>query len=353
MKIVIFGLSVSSAWGNGHATQWRGLLRALAALGHDVAFFERDAPFYAEHRDLTEGDGYRVVVYPSWGEIRERAAEEIARADVALVTSYQADAERACDAVLGGPGLRVFYDLDAPITVELLERGDRAPWIPRQGLGDFDLVLSFTGGETLSVLAERLGARRVAPLYGCVDVEVHRCRERETPYLWDLSYLGTYAADRQPAVERLLFAVARRMPHRSFLLGGPMYPDGLALPPNVVHRTHVPPGAHSEFYGSSRATLNVTRSAMKRAGFCPSARLFEAAACGAPIVTDRWPGLEHFFEPGRELLVAEHTDDVVQAMTLDLRPFARRARERVLAEHTARRRAADLLELLGSSRGLA
>lgn len=346
MKIVVFGLCVSSAWGNGHATQWRALLRALAALGHEATFFERDTPFYAAHRDLPEGPGYRIVTYPTWDAVRAHAAREIATSDVAIVTSYQADADAACEAVLAGRALRVFYDLDAPITVELLDRGDRAPWLPVQGLADFDLVLSFTGGDTLSALAARLGARRVAPLYGCVDAEVHRCRADDAPYAWDLSYLGTYSADRQPAVDRLLFEVAKRMQGRPFALGGPMYPGSLRLPTNLEHRPHVPPDEHPSFYGSSRATLNVTRAPMRRVGYCPSARLFEAAACGTPIVSDAWAGLDQFFEPGREIIVVHHTDDVVRALSSDLRPLARRARERVIHEHTARRRALDLLALL-------
>jgi spore maturation protein CgeB len=353
MKLVVFGLSVSSAWGNGHATLWRGILRALAASGHEVVFFERDTPFYAKHRDLPVGDGYEIVVYPSWDAVRGRADDALRSADVAIVTSYQADALAAAAAVDAAPCCcaRVFYDLDTPVTLDLLDRGEVVPWLPPGGLGAFDLVLSFTGGRSLDALVQRLGARRVAPLYGCVDTRTHHPVPPRPEWTCDLSYLGTYAADRQDAVDRLFLDVAERQPARWFLLGGPMYPDGMRRPANALFIPHVEPADHPAFYGSSRMTLNLTRGAMKTVGFCPSARLFEAAACGTPIVSDAWEGLETFFEPGRELLVASTTDDALAALALPpaaLADLARRARERTLAEHTAERRAAELVRHLDS-----
>lgn len=351
MKLVVFGLSVSSAWGNGHATLWRGLLRSLAAQGHQAVFFEKDVPYYAAHRDLPSGDGYEIVIYPSWEDARPRAQHELEDADAAMVTSYQADASAATELVLASRCVRVFYDLDSGVTLDSLERGVSVPYVPAGGLGEFDLVLSYTGGTMLDAMRERLGARRVAALYGSVDVDAHRPAERSPDYACDLSYLGTYAVDRQLAVERLFLDVAARLPERRFLLGGPMYPPGMRRPENVRWLPHVAPGQHPAFYGSSRLTLNVTRGAMAARGYCPSGRLFEAAACGVPLVSDDWDGLDRFFEPGREILVARTTDDVAAAVSLPrsaVADLARRARERALAEHTAHHRAVELIELVRS-----
>ncbi len=349
MKLVVFGLSVSSAWGNGHATLWRGILRALATDGHEVVFFERDTPFYATHRDLTVGEGYEIVIYPSWSEVASRARREIAQADVAIVTSYQADAAAATEVVLESRRTRVFYDLDTPVTFDRLDHGELVSWLPPGGYGDFDLVLSFTGGDVLDRLRRELGARRVAPLFGCVDLEAHRAGEKRSELACDLSYLGTYAADRQAGVESLLLDVAERAPERRLLLGGPMYPADMRRPPNLTILPHVAPGDHSAFYGSSRLTLNLTRGAMAKTGFCPSARLFEAAACDVPVVSDAWRGIESFFTPGDEILVAHDTNDVLAMLELSpqtLSRIARSARERVLGEHTASHRARELVELV-------
>jgi len=349
MKLVVFGLSVSSAWGNGHATLWRGILRALAADGHEVVFFERDTPFYASHRDLTSGEGYEIVIYPTWADVASRARRDVAQADVAIVTSYQADAGAATEVVLESRRTRVFYDLDTPVTFDRLERGELVSWLPPGGYGEFDLVLSYTGGAVLERLRHELGARRVAPLFGCVDIEAHRPGEKRAELACDLSYLGTYSADRQPSVESLLLDVAERAPHRRLLLGGPMYPADMRRPPNLTLLPHVAPGDHPAFYGSSRLTLNLTRGAMAKMGFCPSARLFEAAACGVPVISDDWRGIDAFFTPGDEILVARDTDDVLAMLELSpeaLSAIARSARERVLAEHTAAHRARELIELV-------
>ncbi len=347
MKLVVFGLSVSSAWGNGHATLWRGILRALARWGHRVVFYERDTPFYASSRDLAHGDGYEVVIYPSFADVAARARRDVGEADAAIVTSYQADAALAMEVVLGARALKVFYDLDTPVTLDLLAHEEQVPWLPKRSLAGFDLVLSFTGGPSIAALERELGAHPVAPLYGCVDTRVHApC---VVPKTFDLSYLGTYAADRQDGVERLFLDVADALPEARLLLGGPMYPETMRRAPNVEHRSHVPPSEHPAFYGSSRLTLNLTRAPMKRIGFCPSARLFEAAACGVPIVTDDWPGLDEFFEPEREILIARSRDDVLRALALteaERATIARRARERTLADHTAERRAERLVTLL-------
>src|SRR5581483_8693384 len=278
-----------------------------------------------------------------------------ADADAAIVTSYCPDAAPATELVLDAPApRRIFYDLDTPVTLERLERGDPVEYLPADGLGGFDLVLSFTGGRALAALREQLGARRVAPLYGSVDAAVHSAAPAIDRYRADLSYLGTWSADRQPALEEFLLAPARLRPRSRFLVAGALYPRELRWPPNVVRYEHLPPGEHAACYSSARLSLNLTRAPMARLGWCPSGRLFEAAACGAPIVSDRWLGLEAFFTPGEEILVARTAFDVMAAIDLPrsvLHRVGRAARERALAEHTAEHRARELLALLGGRSG--
>jgi spore maturation protein CgeB len=353
MKLVVFGLSVSSSWGNGHATLWRGLIRALGALGHRVVFYERDLPFYAEHRDLpTLMDG-ELRLYSSWDDTLAQATADVRDADVAMVTSYCPDGIRATELLLSSAtGVRVFYDLDTPITLDRLRRGEPVPYLGPDGLAGYDLVLSYTGGSALTQLQQLLGARRVLPLYGSVDPEIHFPVAPVERFRADLSYLGTYAEDRQQALLQLFIAPARRLPHRRFVLGGAQYPQAFPWTDNVYFVRHLPPAEHSAFYCSSRLTLNITRAPMAQMGYCPSGRLFEAAACGVPILSDAWAGLDEFFEIGREILVAESTGDAVAALEISderLANMARAARERVLADHTARQRALQLVAALESA----
>jgi spore maturation protein CgeB len=357
MKLVIFGLSVSSSWGNGHATLWRGLQRALARRGHEFVFFERDVPYYAAHRDLTELPGGELHLYDRWENVRSLARRQLADADVGMVTSYCPDGAAATELVLSSRvRLRTFYDLDTPITLERLREGAPVDYIGPRGLSDFDLVLSYAGGAALAGLQAELGARRVAPLYGSVDPAVHFPVAPRDEFAADLSYLGTYAADRQGALELLFVEAARRLPGCRFLIGGSQYPESFPWTPNIYFRQHVPPPEHPAFYCSSALTLNVTRRAMAATGYCPSGRLFEAAACGVPILSDAWAGLDQFFEPDSEILVARSTDDAVRALELpgaELGAIARRARERTLDEHTADRRAEELELALDAACGAA
>jgi spore maturation protein CgeB len=355
MKLVVFGLSLSSSWGNGHATLWRGLCRALIARGHQVVFFERDVPYYAAHRDLTTLDGGELCLYPAWERVLPYVRSHLADADVAMVTSYCPDGLAATELVLDSRApVRAFYDLDTPVTLERLRAGQPVDYIGPRGLRDFDLVLSYAGGPALDELRARLGARRVAPLYGSVDPSLHRPAPAIARFACDLSYLGTYAADRQAALQALFVEPARRLPHRRFLLGGSMYPQDFPWTGNTCFVRHIAPPDHPGFYGSSRVTLNVTRRAMAACGWCPSGRLFEAAACGTPVLTDPWPGLEEFFVPGREILVARDTEEAVSALELgddELRALAVAARRRTLARHTAEQRADELVELLARTAG--
>lgn len=353
MKIVVFGLTISSSWGNGHATLWRALCRALDRRGHRVTFFERDVPYYAQQRDVTEPDGCDLSLYPRWEDIREDAEEAIRDADVAVVTSYCPDGRAASALVLGsGVPVKAFYDLDTPVTLSRHERGEAVEYLPIEGLGGFDIVLSFTGGRALDELKVRLGARCVVPLYGSVDPDRHRPVPASPDRRSDLSYLGTYAADRQRALEELFVAPARRRPDLRFVLAGSQYPTDFPWTDNIFYLSHMPPGDHPSFFCSSGLTLNVTRKAMADMGFCPSGRLFEAAACGTPIVSDGWAGIEEFFEPGEEILIASGADDTLAALELgdaERGRIARAARERTLDCHTAGVRAAELEAFLTTS----
>ncbi|MFP5238185.1 MAG: glycosyltransferase [Acidobacteriota bacterium] len=347
MHFVIFGLTVSSSWGNGHATLWRGLLKALARRGHSVTFYEKNVPYYAATRDgWVAPQRVRVRLCDSLDAIRREADGELGRADVAMMTSYCPDAQLAASLILSSPApVRAFYDLDTPVTLDALDSGQQVSYVPQRGLGDFDLVLSYTGGRALEELQSRLGARNVAPLYGFVDPEAHAPAAAQEEFRADLSYLGTYAADRQQALERLLVEPARRMPERRFAIGGAQYPDDFPWTRNILFVRHLPPALHSAFFSSSRATLNITRRAMAQYGYCPSGRLFEAAACGAAIVSDWWQGLETFFAPGAEVLRVDSTEDVMNALKMpdaELRRVGDAARQRVLEQHTAEHRAMTL-----------
>lgn len=346
MKIVIFGLTVSSTWGNGHATLWRGLCKALTRREHQVVFFERDAPYYANNRDLYQLPGGMLVLYRDWGEVRARAKREVDDADATIVSSYCPDGIAASALVTSSRPLSVFYDLDTPVTMARLAAGEQVPYLPPHGLRDFDLALSFTGGAALQLLRSRLGAKRVAALYGSVDPEVHHPAEARPHYAADLSYLGTYSADRQAALRSLFLEPAARHQEDRFLMGGAQYPADFPWLPNLHFVRHLPSAEHPSFFSSSRWTLNVTRAVMAELGWCPSGRLFEAAACGAPLLTDCWEGLETFFVPGEQIVVARDAADVLKAFELDdaeRRRIAARARERTLDEHNAQRRADELI----------
>uniref|UniRef100_Q022U9 Spore protein YkvP/CgeB glycosyl transferase-like domain-containing protein n=1 Tax=Solibacter usitatus (strain Ellin6076) TaxID=234267 RepID=Q022U9_SOLUE len=354
MKLVIFGLTISSSWGNGHATLWRGLCNALARRGHRVVFMERDVSYYRDTRDLFELPDGDLILYQEWNDCLGVARRHLADADVAMVTSYCPDGVAATNLVLdSNVPLRVFYDLDTPVTLARLAAGEPVDYIGERGLRDFDLVLSYTGGRSLADLRERLGARRVAPLYGSVDPEVHKPVPPESRFRADMGYLGTYAADRNSGLQTLLVRPATLMPDRRFIIAGSMYGREFPWRENILFVNHLPPADHPAFYCSTRLTLNVTRRAMAETGYCPSGRLFEAAACGAVVLSDYWQGLEQFFEPGQEILVAENTASAVEALDRspeDLVRIAAAARERAIADHSAVVRAEQLETILDSTR---
>jgi spore maturation protein CgeB len=353
MKLIIFGLTISSSWGNGHATIWRGLLREMIARGHDITFFERDVPYYAAHRDLHELNGRTLLLYHDWEEILTLAQREVGESDVAIVTSYCPDGIAASELVRDASALRVFYDLDTPVTLARTRAGEPLSYISDRGLSDFDLVLSFTGGGALRALQDELGARRAAPLYGSVDPAVHHPIAAVETFRSALSYLGTFAADRQRTLQELFIEPARAFPQRRFVIGGAQYPQEFPWMPNIFFLQHLAPAQHAAFFCSSRLTLNVTRASMREMGWCPSGRLFEAAACGTPLISDWWEGLDEFFAPEQEILIASEASDVIEALQRsdeELRRIASAARERALAEHTAAARASQFEQLLMSAR---
>jgi spore maturation protein CgeB len=343
MRIVILGLSITSSWGNGHATNYRALVRALVERGHDVLFLERDVPWYAAHRDLPVPPWGRTELYGSFDELRKRFDDDIRGAGLVVVGSFVPDGVAVGEWVTAtAEGVTAFYDIDTPVTVEKLERGDReylaAELVPR-----YDLYLSFTGGPLLQRIEDEFGAQRARAFYCVVDPELYRPLEVEP--CWALGYLGTYDDDRQSTLERLLVEPARLLPDQRFAVAGPQYPAELDWPPNVERVEHVAPFEHARFYARQRFALNVTRGPMVRAGWSPSVRLFEAAACGVPVISDRWDGLDSLFTLGREILVADNPDDVLRYLGLggdERAAIGSAARGRVLREHTAEHRAEEL-----------
>jgi len=347
LSVVILGLSVTSSWGNGHATNFRALMRALDRRGHRVLFLERDAPWYAANRDLPHPPYGRTELYGSVAELEDLFRADVAAADLVMVGSYVPEGTAVGRWVARtAAGLKVFYDIDTPVTLAALEAGT-CEYLDAHLVPAYDVYLSFTGGPTLEVLEQRHGARRAVAFHCMVDPEAYV--PAVVPLRWDLGYLGTHSDDRQPVLDALLLEPARRRPDLRFVVAGPQYPPAIAWPANVERIEHLAPAEHPGFYAAQRFTLNVTRADMVRAGWSPSVRLFEAAACGVPVVSDRWEGLDTFFRDGSEIVVADTADDVVGALDghdpSGRDSMGRAARGRVLTGHTAEHRAAALERL--------
>lgn len=352
MKIVFCGLAITSSWGNGHATTYRALIRALHSRGHEVVFFERDLEWYASNRDMPEPPFCKVHIYERWSDVRLLLRRELSGADVAVVGSYFPDGVEAISQVLDSAvSVKAFYDIDTPITVSKLASGDEE-YIRRDQISGFDLYFSFTGGPLLRELEGRFGARRAVPLYCSFDSSRYRLCEPERRFGCDLSYMGTYAPDRQSDLEQLLCEPARRLPQTKFIVAGPQYPPEITWPGNVKRIIHLEPKFHPPFYSSSRFTLNLTRRLMKQHGYSPSVRLFEAAGCGAAIISDHWAGIDTFFTPEEEILIASDGKDAVRYLRelgeIETRSIGLRAQERVLAEHSADHRAHQFEQFMGA-----
>ena len=348
MKLVFLGLSLSSSWGNGHATTYRALIGALSKQ-HEVLFLERDQPWYAENRDMPNPNFCRLAFYNHIQDLHQFRTE-IATADAVVIGSYVTEGAAVARLIEDWvQGVFCFYDIDTPVTLSKLRRGD-ADYISADTIPLFNLYLSFTGGPTLQRLQKEFGAQAAVALYCSVDDT--RYHSMALQQRWDLGYLGTYSDDRQPALERLLIEPARRLPDKRFVVAGPQYPAHIAWPGNVERIEHLPPASHAGFYNAQAWTLNITRADMVAAGYSPSVRLFEASACGTPIISDPWPGLETIFSPKQEIAMASTSDDVIAALSM---PEEERVRlgeagqARCLANHTATHRATDLVAAIESA----
>ncbi|MGI8958713.1 MAG: CgeB family protein [Bryobacteraceae bacterium] len=342
MNCVFLGLSITSSWGNGHATTYRGLLKELSKRGYSATFLERDVPWYASHREFEELPYCTLALYSSLEELKDRFTALVRTADVVVVGSYVPDGIAVGEWVTTtAKNLTAFYDIDTPVTLSNLESG-QCEYLSPELCSRYDLYLSFTGGPTLDFIERRLGSRCARALYCSVDPALYY--PQSEPTRWNIAYLGTYAADRQAALENLLLNAARKHPDGHFVVAGPQYPDTLIWPPNVERIEHLPASEHRQFYNSQKFTLNLTRRDMIRSGYSPSVRLFEAGACGIPILSDEWPGLQSFYEPYSEILPVRSDADLAcylripDEQRLDV---AQRARRRTLRFHTAAVRARE------------
>lgn len=355
MKIAIFGLSLTSSWGNGHATTFRALCSALHQRGHRIVFFEHNAEWYEHNRDLPEPGFCKVIIFESWDQVLPAVRTQLVDTDVAVVGSYFPDGIAALDEVIdSNVEAKCFYDIDTPITMAALRANGATDYLLARHLPELDVYFSFTGGPVLRELENRFRVAHAVPLYCSFDPQRYHEFPANPQFACDLSYMGTYAPDRQSKIEELLSQPARSLPGRKFIVAGPQYPESIAWPKNVERIIHLNPCHHAEFYCSSRLTLNVTRRDMVMAGYSPSVRLFEAAACGATIVSDYWPGLDSFFSPGKEILVPSSSQDVQRYITESdagqLKTIGRAARERVLAAHTNDLRALEFEQAVEKSR---
>ena len=349
MKIAIFGSSLVSSYWNGAATYYRGIVRALAARGHALVFLEPDAYGRQQHRDLEDPPWAEVVV---WEPTTERARELVASVaghDVVVKASGVGvlDAElEAAVAALEGP-TRIFWDVDAPATLTRLEQDPRDPL--RRLVPQYDLVLTYGGGDAVVERYLALGAAACVPIYNAVDPETHHPAAPDERFDADLVFLGNRLPDRERRVEEFFLAAAARAPHRSFVLGGSGWSDK-PLPANVRLLGHVGSAEHNALNSTPLAVLNITRDSMVENGWSPATRVFEAAGAGACLITDHWRGVELFLEPGREILVARDGVDVAGHIE-ELEPERARAigaaaRDRVLREHTYDLRAEQVETLL-------
>ena len=351
MKIVVLGLTITSSWGNGHATTYRALLRALAARGHRIEFIEKDVEWYRSNRDLPHPEFCSVHLYDAWDSSAAALLQISADADAVVVGSYFSDAVAATSGLLEQARCPLlFYDIDTPITLQRLRNEGGTEYLEADLIPGYSAYLSFTGGPALAELEKNFGAQRAVPFFCSVDPDLYQPTPHRAEFRCDLSYLGTYAEDRQAKLDRLLSGAASLLPKKDFLVAGPQYPEHISWPPNVRRMVHISPPGHPAFFSSSRFTLNLTRDAMVAAGYSPSVRLFEASACGAAIISDNWVGLDHFLTPGEEVLVpadaVELTYMLEHMSEAERKRIGQRARDRILAEHTSEHRAVEFEQII-------
>ena len=346
LKIVILGLSITSSWGNGHATTFRGLVRELHRNGHDVTFLERDVPWYASNRDLKDFSYCNTILYQDLGELKDKHTGIISQADLVIVGSYVPEGDQVGEFVTKtARGITAFYDIDTPVTLAKIEKGDYEYLHPGL-IPHYNMYLSFTGGPTLARLEEQYGSPMARPFYCSFDPELYFPETHEAE--WDLGYLGTYSTDRQPPLQELMLRAADQFQAGKFVVAGPQYPAEISWPGNVQRIEHLPPAEHRKFYNSQRFAMNITRDDMIKAGYSPSVRLFEAAACNTPIISDYWDGLDSIFEFDKEILISRSAEDTVRYLKeiteTERLTIAHNARKKVLAFHTAAHRATELAD---------
>jgi spore maturation protein CgeB len=346
LNIVVLGLSITSSWGNGHATTYRALIKAMAARGHRITFLERDRPWYRGNRDLSAASYCRIELYNTLADVPARFGKAIMDADLVILGSFVPDGTALADWITtNARGVTAFYDIDTPVTLARLAENE-VDYISGAMIPRFDIYLSFTGGPVLDLIEESYGSPRARALYCAVDPEFHA--PVAVPSRWTLGYLGTYSEDRQAGLARLLLDPAQERRSEQFVVAGPQYPDDIEWPDNVERIEHLPPTEHPGFFCAQRYTLNVTRSDMAAAGYSPSVRLFEAAACGVPVISDPWPGVETILLPDREILLARNSADVLRILNEvpedRRRAIGEAARDRILRNHTAHHRAKQLEE---------
>jgi len=349
MKICFFGSSLVSSYWNGAATYYRGMLKEIAALGHDITFYEPDAFERQAHRDIDDPPWARVWVYPATTEGWQRAfARAVKSADLLIKASGVGVFDRELEeAVAQASTLRIFWDVDAPATLDAIA-ADPDHHL-RKAIPRYDLVLTYGGGDPVVTAYRAAGARDCVPLYNALDPETHFPGPADPAFACDLGLLANRLPDREARIERFFLEVANMLPDRSFVLGGSGW-DSKPMPPNVRRLGHVGTGDHNAFFSSGIATLNVNRDSMAKYGFSPPTRVFEAVGAGACLITDQWQGIECFLEPDREVLVAANGAEVAEHLeALDpvrAQAIARRARLRILAHHTYAQRARQFNQLL-------
>jgi spore maturation protein CgeB len=351
MNISFFGSSLVSSYWNGAATYYRGLLKAIAGLGHTITFFEPDAFDRQAHRDIDDPDWAEVVVYPPSGEGWQRSlSRAVQSADLLIKASgvglFDTELENAISDV-SSRALRIYWDVDAPATLQSI--AENPGHHLRTAIPRYDLVLTYGGGERVVTSYRAIGARDCVPIYNALDPATHHPVAPKPEFRCDLSLLANRLPDREERIDEFFIDVARRLPSKQFILGGSGW-ELKATPVNIRKLGHIGTGAHNAFFGSALATLNVNRSSMAQYGFSPPTRVFEAAGAGACLITDAWEGIDHFLDPGDEILIASDGAEVVShldSLTPDrANQIARRARRRILAHHTYSRRAMQFEKLL-------
>ncbi len=351
MKIAILGLSITSSWGNGHATTYRSLVKGLYNRGHEVIFLERDMPWYSSNRDMPESEFCKIILYNSVSQLKKTFAVEVFQADAVIVGSYVPDGIEVGEWVTGNaPGIKAFYDIDTPVTLAKL-RSNSCQYISAGLIPHYEIYLSFSAGRCLEIFEKEYGSPAARQFYCSVDPDLYY--PSRSVKEWDLGYLGTYSDDRQPVLDLLMLDAARKWEEGRFVVAGPQYPQYIAWPPNVERIYHMPPALHVDFYNRQKFTLNITRKDMVQMGYSPSVRLFEAAACGVPVISDLWEGLDTIFRPGEDIFISHSPDNTLEALTgiSESRRIqaGQNARQVVLKHHTGNVRAAELEEYISEA----